>query len=86
MGTAYSHGAAARSAGVSDVIAQRMNGSVTCVPPAPISGIDTSIASTPTTPLAIAFARSVRNSASCSSSRAACSSNAVRSSVGSSAP
>ena len=92
-GTAYNHGIAARKNGSSTVIAQRMNGSpVPCAwPPAAVaiplmSGMEMTIAIAPTTPLAIAFARSSRNSSAVARSRASCSSNAVWSGEASCAP
>jgi hypothetical protein len=80
-GIAYSHGAAPRSAGVSDSIAQRMNGSATPRRARRVvarherhrhdhrDGADDAAHD--------ALARSSRNSSSCARSRAACSSNAT---------
>ncbi len=78
---------------MSAVIAQRMNGSTTAPPPAApcacspaMSGIDATIATTPTTALATARVRRARNSSACAWSRAACASNAETSGAGRSAP
>ena len=83
---AYIHGAARRSVGSSTVMVQRMNGSPTDAEPPCVcivaaswlmSGIEMSIANSPTMPLTTALRRTVRYSTSAWSSRASCSCRAV---------